>query len=74
MSDLHSLTLKKAVDLLAKGGAKELYQSLANRIQVLNPKLNALLRFDPKNLPSPSIGPLQGAPVSVKDNICIQGQ
>ncbi|HXV28452.1 MAG TPA: Asp-tRNA(Asn)/Glu-tRNA(Gln) amidotransferase subunit GatA [bacterium] len=49
-------------------------KDLTDRINSLNPKINAFLRFDHKNIiKGEKHGDLHGIPISIKDNICIQG-
>ena len=84
MSDL--LT-QPAVDLLAllatkKLSALELAERHIERIEQLNPQLNALVDFDPDrvrqqaraldNLPQP-VGPLHGLPLTTKSSIAVAG-
>lgn len=84
MSDL--LT-QPAVDLLAllatkKLSALELAERHIERIEQLNPQLNALVDFDPDrvrqqaraldNLPQP-VGPLHGLPLTIKSSIAVAG-
>jgi len=75
MTDLCSLTLKEAITFAQKDGAKPLLDAFSKRAAVLNPKINAFLRFDPLSIKKSEIpGPLCGVPVSMKDNICIDGR
>ncbi len=79
MSDnLHQLTLKKAIEIASKQSAQPILKTLTERIKVLNPRINAFLRFDPEKIflpsPAPYPLPLSGVPISIKDNICIQGR
>ncbi|MFZ5802280.1 MAG: Asp-tRNA(Asn)/Glu-tRNA(Gln) amidotransferase subunit GatA [Candidatus Omnitrophota bacterium] len=74
---LHQLTLKEAIEFCRKGGAQELVEALSDRVRKLNPRVNAFLRFDPSGNPlslTPYPLPLAGVPVSIKDNICIEGR
>ncbi len=60
-----------------KEGAESVIRGLTERVQKLNPRLNAFLRFDPpisvSRHPPPATRPLAGVPISIKDNICIRG-
>jgi len=69
----HALTLKEAMQTAAKGGAENLLKALTERIATLNPKLNAFLRFSPEKIVQGTAGLLNGVPIAVKDNICIEG-
>lgn len=79
-----SLTLKEAVSLASQKGPDCLIQDLSQRVQETDRKVNAYIGFDPAKiqkavgagLPRPAgaeTAPLQGVPISIKDNICIQG-
>ncbi|HTL48165.1 MAG TPA: Asp-tRNA(Asn)/Glu-tRNA(Gln) amidotransferase subunit GatA [Verrucomicrobiae bacterium] len=72
---MHQLTLKQALEEVRKDGGSALIKALSARVSSLNPKLNAFLRFDPavSVVRGEGKGPLQGLPISIKDNICIQG-
>ncbi len=73
--DLTQLTLKEAIDLAKKDGAQPLLDAFSKRAQALNPKINAFLRFDPAKVEkNTEPGSLHGVPVSIKDNICIDGR
>lgn len=74
MTDLYRLTLKEAIDHAQKEGAKSLLEALTQRAQKLNPKVNAFLRFATPDSFSQEKMPLHGVPVSIKDNICIEGE
>jgi len=72
------MTLSQAKSFAGEKGALSLCAALADRIERLNPKINAFVRFskeaalagaETKN----ERGPLSGIPISVKDNICIRG-
>ena len=71
MSDLCSLTLKEAVEISKKDGAKSVLDAFRKRAETLNPKVNAFLRLN--SYKEDCAGTLHGVPVSVKDNICIEG-
>ena len=73
MSDLCSLTLKEGIEFSKKDGAKPILDALTKRAETLNPKINAFLRFqNSKDIKSKA--PFHGAPISTKDNICIEGR
>lgn len=78
MADLCSLTLKEAIEFARKDGAQPLLDAFQKRATALNPRINAFLRFDKGTdshlMPVPSDAPLCGVPVSIKDNICIDGR
>ena len=77
MTDLCSLTLKEAIEVAKKDGAQPILEAFAQRSAVLNSKINAFLRFEPSagNLsPTAERLPLAGVPISIKDNICIDGR
>ncbi|HNX68186.1 MAG TPA: Asp-tRNA(Asn)/Glu-tRNA(Gln) amidotransferase subunit GatA [Candidatus Omnitrophota bacterium] len=71
MGDLTSFTLKEAIEFAKRDGAQPLVDAVAKRAAALNPKVNAFLRFD-KGSVTHGV-PFYGAPVSIKDNICING-
>ncbi len=78
MSDnLHQLTVKKAIEFASKQGAEPILKAITERVKILNLQINAFLRFDPeKSFPLSPVSrplPLSGVPISIKDNICIQG-
>jgi aspartyl-tRNA(Asn)/glutamyl-tRNA(Gln) amidotransferase subunit A len=82
MTDLCSLTLKEAVEFAKKDGPKLILEAFQKRAAILNPKLNAFLRFGAPNthpvcgIPHTGcvFGLLHGVPISIKDNICIDGR
>ncbi len=75
MSELHSLTLKQAIEHANKSGAADLVTSLKNRAQKLNPSVNAFIGLENTSLVSGAAsGVLAGVPIAVKDNICVEGQ
>ncbi|MSR78167.1 MAG: Asp-tRNA(Asn)/Glu-tRNA(Gln) amidotransferase subunit GatA [Candidatus Omnitrophica bacterium] len=61
----------------ARPGSRELLESLTQRVHELNPKLNAFLRWNNGSHLVPEGGvrelSLAGLPISIKDNICIDG-
>jgi aspartyl-tRNA(Asn)/glutamyl-tRNA(Gln) amidotransferase subunit A len=63
--NMHASTLKEAIEIHKKGEGKALNEAVRKRAEVLNPKLNAILRTLP-----PGSG---GIPIAVKDNICVTG-
>ena len=74
---LHKMTVKEATGFCQKGGTRELLQALTERVQKLNPQVNAFLRFNPSSVNLALIAdplPLAGVPISIKDNICIDGR
>ena len=83
---LYQCTLREAAEVISKGGGKDLWGSLCNRAEKLNPRLNTFLRFDAKKFISGSgsqaasserraaNADLAGVPVSIKDNICFRGE
>jgi len=46
MSDLTSLTLKQALETAQKDGAQPILKAFSERAMLLNPKINAFLRFN----------------------------
>jgi aspartyl-tRNA(Asn)/glutamyl-tRNA(Gln) amidotransferase subunit A len=77
--ELYRLSLREAIARARAGEAGNLIHDLTNRIQAVNPKINAFIRVaDEKNAAdaggiSPQII-FSGVPVAVKDNICIEGR
>ena len=88
MTDLCSLTLKEAIGISKQVGPPTLLKAFEKRAKALNPKINAFLRSDQpialnngdeSDLRSATRkvigkGPLYGVPISIKDNICIDGR
>ena len=78
MTDLTQLTLKEAIEAAKKDGVQPLLDAFSKRAAALNPKINAFLRFPltPALSQGERIGEgaLHGVPVSIKDNICIDGR
>ncbi len=75
MSELHSLTLKQAIEHAKKGGAADLVTALKNRAQKLNASVNAFIGFENASpINGAAAGVLAGVPIAVKDNICVEGQ
>ena len=73
MSDFR-LTLKEAFSFAQKEGSEPLIQSLSKRVQEVDGKINAYIRFDPNRIErSKTKGSLHGVPISIKDNICTRG-
>ncbi|MCB9799307.1 MAG: Asp-tRNA(Asn)/Glu-tRNA(Gln) amidotransferase subunit GatA [Candidatus Omnitrophica bacterium] len=76
--DLYKLTLTEAVRFAGENSAAPLLDALRDRVAAVNPKINAILRFDPKRViqadPRETVSTgLNGVPVAIKDNICIDG-
>ena len=85
-----SIVESGAVDLarsLRSGevGAVEAFEAFRERVEALNPQLNALIRFDPavgraqavdadRRLRAGDPAPLLGVPFTVKDNLWVEGQ
>ncbi len=74
--DLTQLTLKEAIEIAKKGGAQPILDAFQKRAEVLNPKVNAFLRFSGHKATRPQSPKevLHGVPISIKDNICIDGR
>lgn len=85
--DLASMTASDLQGLLANGkcSAIDIAEAVLRRVDICNPKLNALVQVDPDNIraqaraadariASGARGPLLGVPVSVKDTLWIKGQ
>ncbi len=77
--ELYRLSLREAIGIARAGEAGKLVCDLTNRIQAVNPKINAFIRlFDEKTMPEARGETGQtffsGVPVAVKDNICIEGR
>ncbi len=77
MTDLCSLTLKEAIEVAKKDGAQPILDAFSKRAAELNPKINAFLRMAEGTgshlMPVPC-APFYGVPISIKDNICIDGR
>ena len=88
MMDLQKLTMSGAAQLLAgkRISAVELCQAYLDRIAALEPKVAALLSLDPEAVLTQAkasdarraagrpLGPFDGVPVAIKDNIMVKGQ
>ncbi|OGX13348.1 MAG: aspartyl/glutamyl-tRNA amidotransferase subunit A [Omnitrophica bacterium RIFOXYB12_FULL_50_7] len=77
MDNLCSLTLKEAIELAKKDSAQPILDAFAKRAEALNPRVNAFLRFNASDINLPLTAerlPLAGVPISIKDNICIDGR
>ncbi len=86
--DITSLTIKATADLLAKGEATSVAvtQAYLDRIDTLNPKLNAYLTVfndnaleqakasDARRIKGETLGVLDGVPLAFKDNYSTKGQ
>jgi Asp-tRNA(Asn)/Glu-tRNA(Gln) amidotransferase A subunit family amidase len=73
--NLYSLSLKEAIVHADAHGADDLCKALIARIEEVNPKVNAFLRFDGEKslISSNQKGLLKGVPIALKDNICVDG-
>lgn len=72
---LHTLTVKQATNHIQGDSkkAKEVFSALQSRVDAIDSKLNAYLKF---RIPENGIikqGPLAGVPISLKDNLCTDG-
>ncbi len=88
MMDPKTLTMAAAAQLLAekKISSAELCQAYLDRIAALEPKVAALLSIDPeavlaqakesdaRRAAGKALGPFDGVPVTIKDNIAVKGQ
>ena len=88
MSALHELSLSEAVSLLArrKLSSVELTRALLDRIEALNPKLDAFISVLPERALAQArradealaggrlVGPLHGAPIGLKDIYDLAGE
>lgn len=64
---LHQLTFKEAIGVKERG--PQILKALTERVQSLNPRINAFLRFE-----SRVTSDERRTPISIKDNICIRGE
>lgn len=73
--NLYSFSLKVAIEHANTYGPEDICKSLISRIEKLNPKVNAFLRFDAGQslIRSSHDGILKGVPIALKDNICVDG-
>lgn len=68
-------TVKECLEIAKKDGAEAVVKHFQQRAAAINPKINAFLRYaSEKPLISSQRGSLYGVPVSIKDNICIDGR
>ena len=88
MMDLKKLTMSGAAQLLVekKISSAELCQAYLDRIAALEPKVSALLSLDAgsvmaqakesdaRRAAGKALGPFDGVPVTIKDNITVKGQ
>jgi len=77
MNNLHQLTLKKAIDLLASKeiSLEELYVQLNTQVSTLNDQYNIYLSQNNQSLETANSlanSSLKGAPITIKDNFCTQ--
>jgi len=83
--DLAAKTLHELRALIAQGAVspRELLDDLLSRIERVNPSVHAYLEVDPERLrraaeahlrDAPRGGRLYGIPVTIKDNICVNGE
>ena len=83
-SDLASKTIHELQGLLASGqvSPNEVLEDLLSRIDRVNPSLHAYLAIEPERLrrqlhaqrKGPGQGLLWGLPMTIKNNICIEGE
>ncbi|HOG23971.1 MAG: Glutamyl-tRNA(Gln) amidotransferase subunit A [Candidatus Omnitrophica bacterium ADurb.Bin292] len=75
--DLTKLTLKEAVEFSKENGVQPILDAFQKRAGLLNSRINAFLRCDSllekMSIPGTS-ALLAGVPISIKDNICIEGR
>ena len=50
------------------------YTDIYQRIKDINPKINAYVLVNDKGVPRQANGVLAGAPIAIKDNICVKGE
>ncbi len=88
MKSVYSLTLSQASSLIKKGelSSLELTQSVLDRMEALNPKINAFVTWDRKKILSQAeridqkrtkkekLGLLAGVPIAMKDLANVQGE
>ncbi|MBI4388327.1 MAG: Asp-tRNA(Asn)/Glu-tRNA(Gln) amidotransferase subunit GatA [Candidatus Omnitrophica bacterium] len=73
--ELHKLTLKQAAEFSKANpqNAKELFNALKARAKAIDSKVKAYLSLIEKEPSFETKGILAGVPISIKDNICIEG-
>jgi len=80
---LHQFTLKEAIHFCREGNAKELVSALWDRRKQVDSKVHAFVRSEKESLDTYlktiqeqklASQPLGGAPVSIKDNLCLRGK
>lgn len=71
MEILYSLTAHELI--AAKKNTTDIARSIHGRIEAVEPKVKAFVRVN-KTAPAEAAGSLNGIPVLIKDNICVNGE